>query len=104
MRLQPLAILASLMLFAAVAPASVFAEDETGVAAAASHECPHPDDEGPCGPACACLCCSCQVPSQHCAGQGVHAPARPVVGYCRPSADALEPQEVHSRIYYPPRA
>ncbi len=104
MRLRPLALLASLTLLATAAPAGVFAEDRAAVAAAESSSCPHPDDEGPCGPDCACLCCACQAPSQPCAGQGVGPPSSPLLGYHAPAPDSLEPQEVHSRIYYPPRA
>ncbi len=103
MSLRPAALLTSLLLLATVAPASVCAS-EGQVTAGASSSCPHADDEAPCGPACDCLCCSCQLPDQTCAGQGLGTPPAPLIGYDLPGADRLEPQEVHSRIYYPPRA
>ena len=53
MRLRPVALLASLILFATGAPASVCAsEGQRGVTAGESSSCPHPDEGVPCGPAC----------------------------------------------------
>ncbi len=103
--MRPVALLASLLLLATVAPAPVCAfEEQPASIAGESSSCPHSDEEAPCGPGCACLCCACQVPGQARAGQGVGTPPAPLIGHHLPGPDRLEPQEVHSRIYYPPRA
>lgn len=70
-----------------------------------SSSCPDPCDDGvPCGPSCPCACCPGHATVVVFAAVRPVIPAPPIDELESPSHDILEPQDVHFRIFRPPRA